>query len=249
MLLLISPAKTLDFTPSKLDFNSQPELLDDSERLNKKLRSLSTVNLQKLMGISEKIADSNVVWNQSFKRPFTSENAKQALLAFKGDVYQGMMPQDFSEADFEFAQQHLGILSGLYGYLRPMDLMQPYRLEMGTKLKVQQSNNLYQFWNDKVTQKINQNGASYVVNLASNEYFKVVQPKQLSAQLWTVNFKEWRKDKFKVISFSAKRARGMMCRYVIKNRLSQPEQMIDFKEDNYQYNPSLSGDKQLTFTR
>jgi hypothetical protein len=153
MLLLISPAKTLDFTPSKLDFNSQPELLDDSERLNKKLRSLSTVNLQKLMGISEKIADSNVVWNQSFKRPFTSENAKQALLAFKGDVYQGMMPQDFSEADFEFAQQHLGILSGLYGYLRPMDLMQPYRLEMGTKLKVQQSNNLYQFWNDKVTQK------------------------------------------------------------------------------------------------
>ncbi len=249
MLLLISPAKTLDLTPSKLDYNSQPELLDDSERLNKKLRSLNAVNLQKLMGISEKIADSNVLWNQSFKRPFTSENAKQALLAFKGDVYQGMMPQDFSEADFEFAQQHLGILSGLYGYLRPMDLMQPYRLEMGTKLKMQQSNNLYQFWNDKITQKINQNGASYVVNLASNEYFKVVQPKQLTAQLWTVNFKEWRNDKFKVISFSAKRARGMMCRYVIKNRLSQPEQMVDFKEGNYQFNPSLSGDKQLTFTR
>ena len=249
MLLLISPAKTLDLTPSKLDYNSQPELLDDSERLNKKLRSLNAVNLQKLMGISEKIADSNVLWNQSFKRPFTSENAKQALLAFKGDVYQGMMPQDFSEADFEFAQQHLGILSGLYGYLRPMDLMQPYRLEMGTKLKMQQSNNLYQFWNDKITQKINQNGASFVVNLASNEYFKVVQPKQLTAQLWTVNFKEWRNDKFKVISFSAKRARGMMCRYVIKNRLSQPEQMVDFKEGNYQFNPSLSGDKQLTFTR
>ncbi len=249
MLLLISPAKTLDFNPSTLSIHSQPDLLDYSEKLNKKLRTLNSPKLQQLMGISEKIAASNVAWNQSFERPFNTQNAKQALLAFKGDVYQGMMPEDFSEADFEYAQQHLGILSGLYGFLRPLDLMQPYRLEMGTKLKVQRADNLYQFWKDTITQKINENGAADVVNLASNEYFKAVKPKQLEAKLWTINFKEWRKDKFKVISFSAKRARGMMCRYVIKNRISQPEQMKNFSEDNYQFNPDLSQANQLIFTR
>ncbi len=249
MLLLISPAKTLDFDPVSMQNHTQPQLLDHSEKLIKKLKTLSSPKLQKLMGVSKAIAQLNVERNNSFEFPFSKQNAKQALLAFKGDVYIGMNPQDFSEDDFNFAQQHIAILSGLYGLLRPLDLMQPYRLEMGTKLKVRRSENLYQFWKDTITNQINEANHQVVVNLASNEYFKAVKPKIMNADLWTVNFKELRKGQYKVISFSAKRARGMMCSFVVKNRITDPLKMKSFNMDNYVFNPDLSTDRQLTFTR
>ena len=201
------------------------------------------------MGVSTAIAQLNLERNNSFEFPFSRQNAKQALLAFKGDVYLGMNPQSFSDDDFDFAQQHIAILSGLYGLLRPLDLMQPYRLEMGTKLKVRRSDNLYQFWKDTITKQINQSNHGIVVNLASNEYFKAVKPEIMNADLWTVNFKELRNEQYKVISFFAKRARGMMCSFVVKNRLSNPEQLKDFNLDNYAFNPELSAERQLTFTR
>ncbi|MDC0230604.1 peroxide stress protein YaaA [Aureispira] len=249
MLLLISPAKTLDLDSSSLSKYSQPQLLDYSQKLIKKLRSYNSEKLQQLMGISKNIADINVKRNNSFSFPFNINNSKQAILAFKGDVYQGMSPEDFDSADFDFANEHIGILSGLYGFLRPLDLMQAYRLEMGTRLKVSRNNNLYEFWGNIITNKINEFDNKVVVNLASNEYFKSIKQKELKADIWTVNFKELRNGKYKVISFSAKRARGMMCRFVVKNRLEEPLQMRAFNMDNYIFNEELSKEKELIFTR
>lgn len=249
MLLLISPAKTLDFNPTTIEPHTQPELLEESEKLVKKLKTLNSKKIQALMGVSEKIADLNVERYQNFSLPFNQENAKQAVLAFKGDVYQGLEAESFDAADFEFAQEHIGILSGLYGFLKPLDLMQPYRLEMGTKLKVRRANNLYEFWKEKITDKINATNSEAIVNLASNEYFKSVKTNKLKGELWTVDFKELRNGKYKVISFSAKKARGMMCRYVVKNRLENPEQMRAFDWDSYQLNEELSAERHLVFTR
>lgn len=249
MLLLISPAKTLDETPSTIAAHTEPQLLDYSQKLIKKLRTLNSKKLQALMDISEKIADLNVERNQNFSLPFDMQNSKQAIFAFKGDVYQGLQVEDFDAADLDFAQQHLGILSGLYGYLRPLDLMQPYRLEMGTALKVERASNLYGFWKSVITNQINATNEKVVVNLASTEYFKAVKEKELKADLWTVNFKENRNGQYKMISFSAKKARGMMCRYVIKNRLTKPEDMKSFNLEGYSFNESLSSERELMFTR
>ena len=249
MLLLISPAKTLDFEPSSIATHTQPQLLDYSQKLVKKLQTLNSKKMQQLMGVSEKIADLNVARYQTFSTPFDRSNAKQAILAFKGDVYQGLDAADFSEEEFAFAQAHIGILSGLYGFLRPLDLMQPYRLEMGTRLKVRRTNNLYEFWKNTITEQINATGVKAVVNLASNEYFKAVKTDALTGDLWTVEFKELRNGKYKVISFSAKKARGMMCRYVVKNRLEKPEDMKAFDVDSYQFNEELSTERNLIFTR
>ncbi|MCH2022750.1 MAG: peroxide stress protein YaaA [Saprospiraceae bacterium] len=239
----------MNLDPSKLSKYSQPQLLDNSQELIKKLKTFNSDQLQDLMGVSKKIADLNVDRNNSFSVPFNINNSKQAILAFKGDVYQGMSPEDFDSSDYDFAHQHIGILSGLYGFLRPLDLMQPYRLEMGTRLKVNKHNNLYDFWGNIITKKINESPNKFVVNLASNEYFKSIKQQELKAELWTVNFKELRNGKYKVISFNAKRARGMMCRYVVKNRLVEPLQMKAFNMDNYIFNEELSKEKELIFTR
>lgn len=249
MLLLLSPAKTLDFEPTTVKVHSQPQLLEHSQKLVDKLQKLTVKDLQKLMGVSEKIASLNVERFNSFSRPFDLENAKQAILAFKGDVYQGLAAHTFEEEDLAFAQKHVAILSGLYGMLRPLDLMQPYRLEMGTKLKIRKANNLYEFWKNSITEQINATSSSNVVNLASNEYFKSVKKELLAADLWTVNFKDWKNDKFKIISFFAKKARGMMAQYVIKNRLENPEDLKSFDMEGYQFNPELSTERELIFTR
>ncbi len=201
------------------------------------------------MGVSKNIANLNVERNKSFSVPFNINNSKQAILAFKGDVYQGISADDFDPEDFDFANQHIGILSGLYGYLRPLDLMQPYRLEMGTRLKIRRNKNLYDFWGDIITNKINESDNNVVVNLASNEYFKSIKQKELNADIWTVGFKERRNGKYKVISFNAKWARGMMCRFVVKNRLTEPLQMKEFDMDDYKFNQEMSDGKELIFTR
>lgn len=249
MLLLISPAKTLDFEQTTIKTCTQPQLLEQSQKLIKKLKTLHSKDLQELMDVSENIADLNVERFKNFATPFDISNAKQAILAFKGDVYQGLAVEDFTEKDLDFAQQHIGILSGLYGFLRPMDLMQPYRLEMGTGLKVNKANNLYDFWGSIITKQVNATGEKVVVNLASNEYFKSIKTKELKADLWSANFKEYRNGEYKVISFSAKKARGMMCRYVVKNRLEKPEELKNFDLDGYSFNEGLSVGRDLVFTR
>jgi len=253
MLLLISPAKTLDFTETKLKKHSQPRLLEESNVLVKILKKQSTNDLKKLMSISDKIATLNQERYQEFNVPFTPANAKQSLLAFKGDVYNGLDAASFDTKDFNFAQKHLRILSGLYGVLKPLDLMQAYRLEMGTKLSNGFGKNLYEFWGNKITDLLNKdikdNKQKVVINLASKEYFSAVKPKELNAELYTVNFKENRNGKYKIISFSAKKARGMMCNFIIKNKLTKPEHIKTFDMDNYIFNPGLSSEREFIFTR
>lgn len=249
MLLLISPAKTLDFESTTIKRHTQPQFLEQSETLIKTLKKYSSKEIQDLMKVSEKIADLNVERYQDFSLPFNQSNAKQAILAFKGDVYQGLSVEDFNEKDLDFAQKHLGILSGLYGLLRPLDLMQPYRLEMGTKLKVDGKKNLYEFWNDSITNQINATGAKDIINLASNEYFKSVQTDALEGNLWTVDFKENKNGKYKIVAFYAKKARGMMCNYVVKNGLEKPEEMKAFDMDDYKFNEELSSERHYVFTR
>lgn len=259
MLILISPAKTLDFeTSASTNYYSQPVFLSDAEILVRQLRQLSTTEISSLMKISTKLGELNSSRYQTWQMPFESGNTKQALLAFQGDVYQGLNVGSFKQQDLDFAQEHLRILSGLYGILRPLDLIQPYRLEMGTslthsKFKDLSIDSLYEFWQDKLTQAINQQlnklGQKTIVNLASNEYFKAVQPKSLMADIITPVFKDWKNDKYKIISFYAKRARGMMAAYIIKNKIRNPENIKNFAESGYTFNPKLSGDKTFIFTR
>lgn len=253
MLVLLSPAKTLDFSNATYAFHSKPRMLKDSVVLVDNLQQKSSKDLQELMSVSEKIADLNVERFQSFKTPFTKKNAKPSVLAFKGDVYTGLQADDMDTADLEFAQDHIRILSGLYGVLRPMDLMQAYRLEMGTKLKNEQGKDLYEFWDDRITKLLNKdlksNGANVVINLASKEYFNSVKPKDLKGDLYHVNFKEERNGVYKIISFSAKKARGVMSRYIIKNKITNPEDIKNFNEDNYVFNTELSSEKDWVFTR
>jgi len=249
MLLLLSPAKTLDFEPTNIKKNTQPQFLEESQMLIKTLKKYTSKQIQDLMGVSEKIADLNVTRYQDFSVPFTMSNAKQAILAFKGDVYQGLSVEDFNEEDLNFAHKHIGILSGLYGILRPLDLMQAYRLEMGTKLKVQKDNNLYEFWKDSITKQINATGVKDVINLASKEYFKSVKVAALEGNLWTVDFKEKKDGNYKIVAFYAKKARGMMCNYVVKNRLEKPEDMKTFDMEDYQFNEGLSSERHYVFTR
>lgn len=249
MLLLLSPAKTLNFDSTDIKTHTQPQFLEQSEALVNTLKQYSSKEIQDLMGVSEKIADLNVTRYQDFSLPFDQTNAKQAILAFKGDVYQGLAVEEFDEAELNFAHKHIGILSGLYGLLRPLDLMQAYRLEMGTKLKVDENKNLYEFWNDSITKQINATGSKDIINLASNEYFKSVKKDALEGNLWTVDFKENKNGKYKIVAFYAKKARGMMCNYVVKNRLEQPEEMKSFDMADYQFNEELSSERHYVFTR
>lgn len=254
MLVVISPAKTLDFeTPARTSLASMPGLLDDSAELIKALRQYSPAQLSELMGLSDKLATLNSTRYEAWQLPFTPDNAKQALLAFRGDVYQGLDADNLSEEDDRFAQEHLRILSGLYGLLKPLDLIQPYRLEMGTSLNNDRGKDLYQFWGSRITDLLNEelDTGRYdtLINLASNEYFKVLQPKQLNAQIITPVFKDRKNDKYKVISFFAKKARGMMTRFIIQNRIEQAEGIKEFDTGGYRFNPDFSSENEWVFTR
>ncbi len=254
MLMLISPAKTLDFdTAPVTDKATQPDFLDQSRELISILRDLAPQDVSRLMGISDKLGQLNYDRYQQWHTPFTADNAKQAALAFKGDVYTGLDAERFKAGDFTFAQRHLRILSGLYGLLRPLDLIQPYRLEMGTRLENPRGANLYDFWGERLTAAINEQLKSLkqptVVNLASNEYFKAVQPKALAAPLITPVFKDWKNGQYKIISFYAKKARGLMAAYAIGNRIKSAEGLKAFDREGYGFNPELSTDKQWVFTR
>ena len=254
MLMVISPAKTLDFeTQATTSEHTTPDFLDDSAELIEQLREMSPHAISALMKISDKLGNLNFDRYLSWDKKFTPDNAKQALLAFKGDVYTGLDAESLSGDDLLWAQDHLRILSGLYGLLRPLDLMQAYRLEMGTKLANGRGKDLYQFWGSQITDALNQQQADeslpVLVNLASNEYFKSVQSKQLNAEIITPVFKDWKGDKYKIISFYAKKARGLMVAYIIHNRLNDVEQIKNFDSEGYVYNPAMSSAREWVFTR
>ncbi|MBL4828291.1 MAG: peroxide stress protein YaaA [Aliivibrio sp.] len=254
MLIVVSPAKTLDFeSPLATQTHTQPEFIKESEKLINECRKLSPVDVASLMKVSDKIAGLNVARFTQWQPVFTQDNARQAILAFKGDVYTGLDAQSFSEEDFMYAQQHLRMLSGLYGLLKPLDLMQPYRLEMGIRLANERGSNLYQFWGDRITNRLNQEfvteHSKVLINLASNEYFKAVKPKLLDAKVITPIFKDCKNGVYKVISFHAKKARGMMARYIIKNRLSNIEQLKGFDAVGYYFVAAESTDSELVFKR
>jgi len=254
MLLVVSPAKNLDFESSlPTDKYSQPELLEHSKLLIAHCKKLSPADISTLMGISDKLAGLNAARFGEWSMPFTVENSRQAILAFNGDVYTGLDAKTFSGEDFDFAQQHMRILSGLYGLLKPLDLMQAYRLEMGKKLPNDRGSNLYQFWGDIITDKVNealaQQGDDVLINLASNEYFKSVKKKNLNGEIITPAFKDWKNGQFKMISFFAKKARGLMARYIIENRLTDVEQLKSFNVAGYQYSEDLSQGNDWVFTR
>ena len=254
MLIVISPAKTLDFdTRSKTRAFTLPPFLDDSAELIDQLRGMTPQALSKLMGISPKLADLNAHRYHAWSLPFTPRNAKQAALAFKGDVYTGLDADTLSAADLKYAQNHLRILSGLHGVLRPLDLMQPYRLEMGTKLKTNRGGDLYAFWNGRINAALatalKKQKDNILVNLASNEYFKSVKAAELDARIIAPVFKERKNGEYKLISFFAKKARGLMSRYIIRNRLDNPEDLKGFDLEGYQYNEALSGEDRPVFTR
>jgi cytoplasmic iron level regulating protein YaaA (DUF328/UPF0246 family) len=254
MLVVVSPAKNLDYqSPLATAEFSQPELLVDSAELIERCLQLTPADLSSLMGISDKLAGLNAARFAQWSQPFTADNARQAVLAFNGDVYTGLDAASFSDTDFNFAQSHLRILSGLYGVLKPLDLMQAYRLEMGTKLDNCRGKNLYEFWGNIITNKINDalaaQGDNVLINLASNEYFKSVNKKQLNATVITPSFKDWKNGQYKMISFYAKKARGLMARYIIQNQLSELEQLKAFDLDGYQFNAELSKGNDFVFTR
>lgn len=254
MLMVVSPAKNLDYeTPAKTKQFTESDFLDHAEVLMKDLRKLAPHELSKLMSISDKLGTLNYDRNQEWTQPFTPENAKQAVLAFNGDVYTGLDAQSFKADDFKFAQKHLRILSGLYGLLRPLDLIQAYRLEMGTKFANQRGKNLYEFWGEVITDALNAQlkklKSDVILNLASNEYFKSVKPKALNATVMAPAFKDLKNGEYKMISFYAKKARGLMAAYVIKNRLTDINDIKKFDSEGYKYNEELSTEKQWVFTR
>ena len=254
MLIIISPAKKLDFESlPQTDEFSMPDCLDDASELIDTLRGYSAKQLEKLMHLSSNLAQLNYDRYHDWSQPFTPQNAKQSVLTFKGDVYAGMNIESFSDDDLAFTQEHLRILSGLYGLLRPLDLMQPYRLEMGTKLKNNRGKNLYEFWGQTITDLLNKQlqaiGSDTLVNLASNEYYKSVKPKAINGSVITPIFKEKKNDAYKVIGIYAKKARGMMSAYILKNKLENVEDIKQFNEAGYAFNKDLSTDTDWVFTR
>ncbi len=252
--MIISPAKTLDFdTASTTQKHNTPEFLAQSQQLIDTAKKLSPADISALMKISEKLGILNFERFHDWQTPFSLDNAKQAILAFKGDVYTGLDAESLSEEALLWADEHLAILSGLYGLLRPLDLMQAYRLEMGTKLENPYGKNLYEFWGDKVTEAINKQLAKeknpVLINLASNEYYKVLQPKSIAAKIITPVFKDEKNGQYKIISFYAKKARGLMARWVIDNRIENPKDLINFNRDGYYYDDIESDINTLVFKR
>ncbi|BBM01365.1 peroxide stress protein YaaA [Microbulbifer sp. GL-2] len=254
MLIVISPAKTLDYESEIPELETtQPDFLKESAALIKELRELSPQQISSRMIVSDKLGILNYDRFQAWKRPFTVRNSRPALLAFKGDVYTGLDAQSMAKRDFNYAQKHLRMLSGLYGLLRPMDLMQPYRLEMGTKFENSRGKNLYEFWGKQITEALNKQLHSLksreLVNLASNEYFKSVKPKELDAEIITPHFKDLKNGEYKMISFFAKKARGMMSRWAIDQRVKKAEQLKGFDVAGYEFNPEMSSERDWIFTR
>ncbi|WP_372754687.1 peroxide stress protein YaaA [Labilibaculum sp.] len=254
MLVIISPAKTLDFeSPASTTIHSEANFLKESSQLIKELRKLKVDDISALMGVSPKLAQLNFERFHQWQAPFTTNNAKQALLAFKGEVYTGINADSFSDEDFKQSQISLRILSGLYGILKPLDLIQAYRLEMGRKLITSKGSNLYQFWGDKITSAINtdlkENQHNQLINLASNEYFKSINKKKLEADIITPTFKDLKDGHYKTISFYAKKARGLMTRFIIQNKISNPDEIKAFDLEGYNYNSNLSKENTPVFTR
>lgn len=254
MLLLISPAKTLDFeTPAPTTEFTQADFLKQSKQLISELRVLAPHDISNLMSISDKLGLLNFDRFANWKTPFKPTNAKQALFAFQGDVYTGMQAHTFSAGDIQFAQQHLRILSGLYGLLRPLDLMQAYRLEMGTNFSNSRGKNLYEFWGETITTAANKQlkelKSSVLINLASNEYFSAIKPKLLNADIITPIFKDKKNGQYKIISFFAKKARGMMSAYIIQNRITDPATIKNFNVAGYSFNAAMSNTHDWVFTR
>jgi uncharacterized protein len=254
MLALISPAKTLDYESNlPTDSFTIPRLLDHSQQLIDVSRKLSALEIANLMSVSEKIAHLNVERFRDWQADFDFSNARQAIFAFKGDVYTGLDAYAFSDDHISYAQQHLRMLSGLYGLLRPLDLMMPYRLEMGTKLKNERGTNLYQFWDQTITDLINKDLAEQqselLVNLASDEYYKAVKESKIKAEIIKPIFLDQKNGKYKVISFYAKKARGLMARYMIENKISRIEDLKAFNTDGYYFDADSSLKGELVFKR
>jgi cytoplasmic iron level regulating protein YaaA (DUF328/UPF0246 family) len=254
MLIVISPAKTLDFdTPPATKIATQPVFLEQSAQLMNQLQQLTPDKISSLMKISSKLGELNHQRFMDWQVPFTKSNAKQAALAFKGDVYTGLDAESFSATDFKFAQQHLRILSGLYGVLRPLDLIQPYRLEMGTKFANQGGKDLYQFWGTSPTEALNEQlrklKTDVVLNLASNEYFRAVNKKLLNARIVSPVFKDLKNGDYKIISFYAKKARGLMAAWIVQNGITDVKQLKKFKADGYRFAADLSSPEAPTFIR
>jgi cytoplasmic iron level regulating protein YaaA (DUF328/UPF0246 family) len=254
MIILLSPAKSLDYeSPLLTKRSTKPRFVGDSAELISQLRKLSVGQIGKLMSISEKLAQLNYDRYASWEEEFTKANARPAILAFTGDVYQGMALAEWTKDDFSTAQARVRILSGLYGVLRPLDLMQPYRLEMGTTLPNKRGKNLCEFWGESLTMSLNadlkKSGSNYVVNLASNEYFSAVKKKALEGDLITPVFKDEKNGKFKIISFFAKKARGMMADFIVRNDITDPKALQKFKTAGYRFSKAESDEGTLVFLR
>ncbi|MFV0365075.1 MAG: peroxide stress protein YaaA [Mangrovibacterium sp.] len=253
MLAIISPAKLLNFgTPAPTTQYSEAQFLKEATQVNAQMKRLKAKDLEQLQGISAELAMENESRNLLWQQPFTLDNAKQALWAFNGAVYGGIHAETFQREEQAFAQAHLRILSGLYGVLRPLDLIQPYRLEMGTKLGVSGKKDLYAFWKEAITAEINQllvQNDGVLINLASNEYFKVIDKKKLKGRIITPQFKNNKNGAYKTIVIYAKQARGMMCRFFIENRLQNPEDLQAFDTEGYYFNNELSRGDDWLFTR
>lgn len=254
MILVISPAKSLyEKSPVSYEKYTQSGFLPEAEKIVSVLKKKKPAQLSKLMGISSKLADLNFQRFQEWSLPFTPENSWQAVLMFNGDVYQGLNAESFTADEFETAQQNLRILSGVYGLLKPLDLIQPYRLEMGTTVTVARKKNLYEFWKTKITAQLNQEfaetGQNILINLASNEYFSAIDSKKLKARIITPAFKEHKNGQYQMVSFFAKKARGLMCRFIIQNKITDPEELKAFDLDGYYFNNELSNTDNWVFTR
>ena len=254
MIILLNSSKTLDFeTPARITKHSIPEFSDDSQMLVDALRRLSVVDFSQLMGVSEKLAVLNVDRYKNWQVSPAGSAAKQALLAFKGDIYAAIDVKNYTMQEFNFAQKHLRILSGLYGILRPLDLIQPYRLEMATRLSTARGTGLYEFWDSRINQALNaalkREKSGILINLASVEYFKAVQANQLRARIVTPVFKEYRDSSYRVVAIYAKKARGLMCDYIVRNHMTRARDLKSFDLDGYRLNKKLSSEEKWVFTR
>ena len=252
MKILLSPAKSLDFK-SKLPTEKNSFLCFEKEAtyLNSILKGKSPKELSDLMGVSSKIADLNYERNQDWSLPFTKKNARQAVYAFSGDVYRGLDAYSIDQEKIDFMQRTVRIISGLYGLIKPLDLIQPYRLEMGTKLSFNNNKNLYEYWREKITNQLNSelSDSEPVLNLASNEYFKAIDSKVVNSDIYSANFKEFKDGKYKTIAIFSKKARGMMTRYIIDNNITDISSLKLFNYDGYVYHDNLSSDRELVFSR
>ena len=254
MLILLSPAKSLDYdTPAHTDKHTLPQFIDESAALIEVLKPYTPAQLASLMDLSDALSALNVARYAAWKPQFTTANSKQAVLAFNGDVYEGLDANSLREADLAWAQEHVGILSGLYGILRPLDRMQPYRLEMGTKLVNPRGKDLYAWWGDRLAEHLNerlaQQGDDLIVNLASQEYFKSVKRKALKARVVECVFEDWKNGQWKVISFHAKRARGLMARHAIQQRAKAVKALVGFDAEGYAHDAAASEPDRLVFRR